>query len=98
MNILDWLQNWYSEQSDGDWEEQYGITIDTLDNPGWSLKIDLRNTSLDSKKFERIEVDIDDKDWYFCWVENRQFHGASSPQHLTSMLQIFKKWSEQQNK
>lgn len=33
MDILKWLENWYSSNCDGDWEHLYGITIRTLDNP-----------------------------------------------------------------
>ncbi|GHB54781.1 hypothetical protein GCM10010331_48120 [Streptomyces xanthochromogenes] len=34
-NVLDRLQSWYSAQCNGDWEHEWGIKIDTLDNPGW---------------------------------------------------------------
>jgi hypothetical protein len=32
--ILPWLQGWYATQCDGDWEHEYGVSIETLDNPG----------------------------------------------------------------
>jgi hypothetical protein len=32
---LTWLQAWYAEQCDGDWEHQFGVSVETLDNPGW---------------------------------------------------------------
>ena len=35
------LQSWYQAQCDEDWEHGEGITIETLDNPGWSLEIAL---------------------------------------------------------
>lgn len=38
------LQNWYASQCDGEWEEQYGVKIDTLDNPGWNVRIGLDET------------------------------------------------------
>ena len=41
MDELQLLQEWYVAQCDGDWEHSYGVKIDTLDNPGWSLKVDL---------------------------------------------------------
>jgi Immunity protein 53 len=37
---FDRLQVWYLAQCDGDWEHRHGVTIGTLDNPGWSLRID----------------------------------------------------------
>lgn len=38
--------NWYVRECDDDWEHSYGVKIDTLDNPGWTIAIDLRETSL----------------------------------------------------
>ena len=34
---LSWLQQWYSAHCDGEWEHGFGVTIATLDNPGWSV-------------------------------------------------------------
>ena len=34
--------NWYKTNCDGDWEHSYGITLQTLDNPGWHLTVDLQ--------------------------------------------------------
>ncbi|WP_338708672.1 MULTISPECIES: Imm53 family immunity protein [Paenibacillus] len=39
MNTLKWLQNWYHENCNGDWEHSYDVKIDTVDNPGWSVEI-----------------------------------------------------------
>jgi hypothetical protein len=44
-NLLPRLQRWYHSQSDGTWEHASGVRIETLDNPGWSLKVDLRGTN-----------------------------------------------------
>lgn len=40
-NLLTWLNSWYINQCNGDWEHSYGINIRTVDNPGWTLEIDL---------------------------------------------------------
>lgn len=39
MNVLQWLEVWYSRQCDGDWEHSQVVSITTLDNPGWSVDI-----------------------------------------------------------
>lgn len=44
--LLNWLMNWYNTQCDGNWEHDYGILIETTDNPGWSIEINLQNTSV----------------------------------------------------
>ncbi len=45
-DVLAELQRWYLAQCNDDWEHSYGVTIETLDNPGWSVHIDLADTAL----------------------------------------------------
>ncbi len=45
-DILAWLQDWYRSRCDGTWEHSYGVKIDTLDNPGWLVTVDLGERSL----------------------------------------------------
>ena len=62
MDSLTQLQKWYLSQCDGDWEHTYGIGIGTLDNPGWSLKINLVGTSCSGREFTRYSVGDSDVD------------------------------------
>lgn len=39
------IRTWFAGQCDGDWEHQNGVKIETTDNPGWSVKIDLDNAT-----------------------------------------------------
>ena len=50
------LMEWYAAQCDGSWEHDYGIKIDTLDNPGWYLEIDLTDTPLQDVPFEKSKT------------------------------------------
>jgi hypothetical protein len=50
---LMWLCEWFANQCDGDWEHEFGISLETLDNPGWSLRIDLPRTALSERVFSR---------------------------------------------
>lgn len=45
MDTLQELQRWYRSQCNGDWEHSYGVKIDTLDNPGWSVTVELADTA-----------------------------------------------------
>ena len=93
--MLRWLERWYKSNCDGDWEHLYeNVTIRTLDNPGWSVEINLIETSLECKKFDRIQIDNGDNDWIVCWVEKGIFNGAGDTEKLSSILEIFKKWAE----
>lgn len=54
MDNIRKLQRWYNKQCNGSWEHQYGVSIDTLDNPGWTVVIDLVGTDLESMRMEPI--------------------------------------------
>lgn len=99
------LQRWYASHCDGDWEHTYGVQIDTLDNPGWSLKIDLYGTELENVSFDRLLVGISeeaalqggdgDVSWYVCEVINAQFVAIGGPRNLGDIIEVFLEWAEE---
>jgi hypothetical protein len=66
-SMLDRLQGWYVAQCDGEWEHQHGLSIGTLDNPGWSISIGLTDTGLQSRPFERFEIERTERNWTRAW-------------------------------
>lgn len=70
-DALSRLVKWYEAQCDDDWEHQYGVRIDTLDNPGWSVRVDLQKTSLINRRFTDVEIERTDCDWVWCWPAPR---------------------------
>jgi hypothetical protein len=102
MNSLDWLQQWYYRQCDDEWEHRHGITIQTLDNPGWLLKVDLAGTALEFKTMPEVGLAAEinhegtggKHDWINCKVENRVFFGAGGPFVLLKICEVFKNWVE----
>ncbi|WP_068129871.1 immunity 53 family protein [Roseimaritima ulvae] len=94
MSALKRLADWYLTQCDGLWEHGCGLSITTLDNPGFSLKINLKGTQLENVAFERLEVDWDTDDrWYTCWKEGGSFHAAGAPSRIEEMVECFLTWS-----
>ena len=92
---LDWLMHWYEAQCDGEWEHGYGIRIESLDNPGWSLEIELQGTSWDGRTIERIEHDYEhETEWWTVWTEDNSFQGAGGPLQLGAMIEAFRRWVE----
>jgi len=89
-----WLQEWYRRQADGDWEHQYGIKIETIDNPGWSVGIDLSETDLALVPFSGVEIERTESDWVHCRVEGEKFNIACGPGNLNEALNIFRRWVE----
>ena len=93
MNALKELQRWYDSQCNGHWEHSYGVKIDTLDNPGWAVRIDLSATTLASRSFAEFRRDEGETKWLFCRVHNGQFLGDGGPLMLEDILQVFLDWA-----
>jgi hypothetical protein len=92
------LQDWFQRQCNGEWEHSYGITIQSTDNPGWWVTIDLRGTPLEHKAFEPVvsgEFASDDPrpPWLHCRVKDKMFQGAGDLSQLDRILGIFLVWS-----
>jgi len=97
MNYFDWLQNWYVNQCNGEWEHRYGVTMGTLDNPGWSVKIDLIGTSIEAIEMAPIEIDSGSgaaPDWLHCSVSDGQLLGFGDSHKLEKLVGVFRSWVE----
>jgi len=92
VNLLKWIESWYKQQCNGDWEHNYGIKVGTLDNPGWMVDIDLIDTNLESKEFEKIKIIRSDNDWVHCFVTDNVFKGRGGAENLGEILNYFYKW------
>jgi Immunity protein 53 len=92
-DVLAQLQRWYSEQCDGEWEHSFGVVIDTLDNPGWRVRVDVDGTPIKDRRHERIEAHRTDEDWLVLWRDEKQWHAACGPLNLTEVLNAFLVWS-----
>jgi hypothetical protein len=106
---MTWLQNWYTAQCDGAWEHHYGITIGTLDNPGWYVVINLVETPSEAAEFEPVVRHRSEEDWVECrvveaeaegkWIGDvggLQYRGAGGPHNLLEIVHIFREWVLQQ--
>ena len=91
--LLDWLQEFYLSECDGQWEHGVGYTISTLDNPGWSIDFDLEETRLENKEFDAVRLERTESDWVHCRVEENIFQGRGGPKNLTELLTIFRDWA-----
>jgi len=96
MTTLDRLQKWYESHCDGEWEHGEGLVIESLDNPGWRVRISLRGTALESRQFQEISRLEPERDWIRCWIEDGKFQGAGGPQMLDEILQTFVDWAASQ--
>jgi Immunity protein 53 len=86
------LEAWFVNQCDSKWEHEFGIKIESLDNPGWWIEIDLVGTNLQDRQFFNQEVHRSENDWYECRVQNKKFIGTGDPTKLHVLLQEFYEW------
>jgi len=91
--LLDKLCAWYAEQCNGEWEHGSGIKITTVDNPGWGVTINLRETAQENIQFERVSEDRGESDWLQCFIRDGQFIGAGDPSKLGAILERFLKFA-----
>ena len=104
VDDLEWMEQWYAAQCLGDWAHSKGVTIQTLDNPGWLVKVDLQGTDLEDHLNEGLvqrsgEPPGEDNgnqggpEWMECAVREGKFIGAGDPGKLRDILHCFRAWA-----
>src|SRR5260370_38642077 len=89
LSALDWLRDWYRSQCNRKWERVHGVTIETLDCPGWLVTIDLEGTKLESTPMAEIRVERLKTDWIDVTVEHGRFYGQADRHKLECSLLAF---------
>ena len=74
------LDDWFNTQCNGDWEHSHGIEIESVDNPGWMVTIDLRETHS-----EKLSVEVWNDGYEFETVDEF-LHGYAEPRKLNDLL------------
>ena len=88
-----WLEVWYQKQCNGEWEHQFGITIETVDNPGWHVAIDLNGTRYAAlPNYEILNEPNGDSNWIRCNCVEGVFQGYGDPSKLGRIVQTFRSW------
>ena len=94
-DVWTWLQSWYAQQCNDDWEHGYGVQVGTLDNPGWSVTIQLVGTPLEGREWrERYEMHRSEDDWCEAWVDDAVYNAACGPLNLAEALHVFRVWAD----
>lgn len=102
------LAAWYAARCNGKWERERGIVIETIDNPGWLVSINLDGTPLAKKEFEPLTVGepagtVEEWKRNGAWMEcgvnvmedgSRVFEMACDPGSLERGVEEFLEWAE----
>ena len=68
---------------------------DTIDNPGWSIEINLEDTALVRRPFAVVEDRYQhEMKWLRCWTEGARFRSVCAPARLEDALVVFLDWAE----
>ncbi|MCB1156870.1 MAG: immunity 53 family protein [Leptospiraceae bacterium] len=94
MNTLQFIQDWYYSQCNGDREHSYGILIKTIDNPGWHVEIDLQETEIETLNIPYELHEQSEEDWYTFEVKDKTFKANGDPTKLEFLLEKFKELTE----
>jgi hypothetical protein len=96
LDNFSWLEEWYQKRCNGEWEHSFGISISTLDNPGWKVRIDLDGTPYAALPDVEITERYDsDSEWMLCKVVEGVYEGTGGPLMLGPIVQTFRKWIEE---
>lgn len=99
-SALSRVQSWYARQCNGEWEHHHGVSVQSCDNPGWWVKIDLKGTQLANRSFERVTENVDAEGWprgglwLDCSVADGVWSGAGDETKLEQILEMFLSWAE----
>ncbi|HWE46131.1 MAG TPA: Imm53 family immunity protein [Caulobacteraceae bacterium] len=79
----------------------------SYDNPGWSLKIDLKDTLLEDQAFAKgtygeMSQDLDEwkrtGSWWIAEVKDGVFDAACGSLDLAALVSVFREWAEREAK
>ena len=93
-NDLEWLDDWYQRQCNGEWEHRQGVSLKSLDNPGWHLTIRLAGTSAVNTRPQQLRLDTRSGEWLACSIAAECFEGSGDPRKLEQIIGVFRRWVE----
>ena len=84
------LEDWFGAQCDEHWEHSFGISIETIDNPGWSVEIDLIDTPWADLSIPFSHSKRSDTDWVQIEIRGGKFIGGGGVKNLNEILRKFR--------
>jgi hypothetical protein len=93
-DTLSQFQDWYASQCNGEWEHSFGVSIVTLDNPAWNVRVALTGTTAQGTQiptFRSPNYLEEDTDWVECRLsdDGGEFWGVGDQHKLAFILEYF---------
>jgi Immunity protein 53 len=80
------LQKWYFSNCNENWEYEYGLSIQSLPDPGWELNLDLLATSWEGLELEPQSQRNSEQDWLHLRTTERGLQATCGPLGLSSAI------------
>ena len=90
------LETWFAAHCNGDWEHDFIVRIETLDNPGWSVEITVTSTELEGIVIPSSIVERSEDDWVSVSCDGQTFKAYGGPFNLQELLDRFRQFAESQ--
>ncbi|WP_433366812.1 Imm53 family immunity protein [Actinoplanes sp. CA-142083] len=89
---FEFLASWYVAHCDGEWEHEFGVRIETVDNPGWNLRVDIIGTEMEGRIATRGRREFEGGGWLIVESDGRSFEASCDAMSLRLAVQEFKKF------
>lgn len=94
-SALHFLTSWFADHCDGDWEHDLGITIETLDNPGWTVRVRTAATELSGIVADWHRSETSEQVWLQWRATGDVFEAACGPNDLARALAAFQRFAQE---
>jgi hypothetical protein len=94
---LAFLMEWFTAQCDGDWEHDLGIIIETIDNPGWSVRVRIGDTELEGLVVDWQKDEESEHVWLHWCSTGQMFEAYCGPADLARALAAFRDFATSQS-
>jgi len=86
------LASWYSARCDGEWEHEFGVRLETIDNPGWNLQVDLVGTEMEGRVVDQVTQIPEGGGWVIIASDGSVFEASCDPMSLRLVVHEFEKF------
>lgn len=88
--MINWSQTWFNSHCDSNWEHGSGVKIETINNPGWSVQIDMNGTNILLHKQDWELFELSDVSWVEYKVGNNIYFASGDPLQLELLIRVFR--------
>jgi immunity protein 53 of polymorphic toxin system len=82
------ILEWFSDNCNGDWEHQNGFSIESLDNPGVAISVDLAPILMIPDKIILSDL-VSENSWISIRIKNDKFLVACSVDRFEEAIKNF---------